>query len=326
MPTAILITFEYVFKSLPGAVVDLYHAFTWCRSFECDIHILTDIESIKDPNNLEQVVKYKIADKNILTFYDDILTGNSSKNNIKDSLTLLNSLNRILSLDIPDNKLIIYYSGHGVKDSMIMPNKSLLSFIDFRDHVINLLKPYVEIFWILDCCNPNGLQLPYKLTGNTFALSSSQIKFVTQPILLITSSESNEKSIATKFGSVFTRHLFRILNQLNIDMDRKFKKRISIPIQKNRNLRRLIGNLTSSIRKMGTGYIQTVSIYSSYVMDPLLWMWIGSNKSYDIVIDLTLTTLIFRNFDSSIKSIPIKKHRKPRKEKFFNPYDLVYTD
>jgi hypothetical protein len=296
MPTAILIGFEYTFNSLMGAIIDLYHAYRWCESFNCDIHVLTDIKLVKDVDNLHSAIERKIVNSDIMTFYNEI----KSKILIYNSRDLLMSIIRLLKSKSTDNKLFIYYSGHGVKDCMVMPDRTLLPFIDFRDNILNVIDSYVEIFWILDCCNPNGLHLPYKLNGNSFVLSSSKIECVSQPILLITSSEVNEKSIATKSGSVFSRHLFRLLTLLNTDDQPIIKRKsVIIPTHKNRNLRRLIGNLSSSIRKMHTGYAQTVSVYSSYVIDPILWMWIGSPKNYDIVIDLSLSTLIIRNFQNS---------------------------
>lgn len=290
MPTAILIGFEYEFNTLPGAIIDLYHAYKWCHSFNCDIHVLTDIQQIKDQEILNSSVNRKISSPDILTFYDNL----SSKriiSNINDILTSLESL-----LDIQDNKLIIYYTGHGMKDSMVMPDKSLLSFIKFRDTVLQYLNKYVEIFWILDCCNPNGLNLPYKLTDNTFMLSPNKVDFITQPILLITSADANEKSVSTKLGSLFSRNLFKTLTNLNIvEAFPIIRDKIRIPTHNNRNLKRIIGNLASTIRKSHTGYSQTVSIYASYVMDPILWMWIGSCKSYDVVGDMTGSLIVVRS-------------------------------
>lgn len=350
MPTAILIGFEYTFNSLTGAIIDLYHGCKWCESFDCNVHILTDIKLIKDQDNLRNAVERKIADSDLLEFYDNIL----NKTLVNNRHDLLTNIIQILSRGIPDNKLVIYYSGHGVKDSMVMPDRTLLPFIDFRHNILNILNISVEIFWILDCCNPNGLHLPYKLERNSFTLSSSKIECASQPILLITSSETNEKSIATKLGSIFSRHLFRLLTILN-NTDQPPKKTIIIPTHKNRNLRRLIGNLGSSIRKMHTGYEQTVSIYSSYVIDPILWMWIGSNKNSDIVSDFSLSTLIIRPYKSievspfipvmssvsnfsPIPSMMAQYHgrtggtttidTKPNKllTQMINPYDLLYPD
>lgn len=336
MPTAILIGFEYKFNSLTGAIIDLYHAYKWCESFNCDIHVFTDIKSIKDPDNIRIAINRKIVDPDIFTFYNKM----NSKPTIENSRNLLTSIIDSLKSAISDNKLFIYYSGHGVKDSIVMPDRTLLPFIDFRNNILSILDSYVEIFWVLDCCNPNGLHLPYKLNGtggtNIFILSPSKIECVSQPILLITSSESNEKSVATKLGSVFSRHLFHILLSLNRTCDATDNKSI-VPTHKNRNLRRLIGNLASSIRKMHTGYAQTVSVYSSYVIDPVLWMWIGSRKSYDIVTDFGLSTLIIRNnnlsernktgaFDEKSKDNIVPQVHIDSNQIMVNPYDLLYPE
>lgn len=283
MPTAILIAFEYTSNSLTGAIIDLYHAYSWCTSFGVDkIYIITDITRVNYPDNLKHAVNRKLANPDIIHFYhqiaDTIILAD-------DHISIMNALN---SVEVTDDKLIIYYTGHGVKDSIVLPNKTLLPFIDFRNCILNKLNPYVEIFWILDCCNPNGLHLPFKLYDTQYSLSSSKVECVSNPILLITSSEPEEKSVATCYGSIFSRHLFRLLLHINNSTHSNIG-------HKNRNLRRLIGNLSSSIRKMNTGYNQTVSVYSSYITDPILWMWIGAPKSSDIVCDLSLSVLVIRD-------------------------------
>ena len=272
MPTAIIIGFEYEKNTLPGAIVDLYLAYRWCRSFDCQIYILTDIKSA-NIDDLNGAINENIADANIMSFYED---------NIEVIIRTEDDFRRALTLNIIDSKLIVYYSGHGVKDSMILPDQSLFPFVHFRNLILGNLDDSVEIFWILDCCNPNGMYLPFKLNNNSFMLSSYKVEYVTQKILLITSSEINEKSIATKLGSLFSRNLFYLLTKMNM---KYFDLR---SLDQNRNLRRLIGNLASSIRTMHTGYTQTISIYSSYVMDPVLWLWIGTIRDYKITLDETL--------------------------------------
>jgi len=88
MPIALLIGFEYMFNSLTGAIVDLYHANVWCKSFNCDIHIFTDIESIKDPLNIKQVIDRKIADPELINFCEYITLNN--RNVVKNGTLLLN--------------------------------------------------------------------------------------------------------------------------------------------------------------------------------------------------------------------------------------------
>ena len=110
-------------------------------------------------------------------------------------------------------------------------------------------------------------------------MTHSKIEFVIQPLLLITSSEKHEKSVATVYGSIFTRYLFKELEK----------------IDKNRNLTTFIENISINIRKMYTGYPQTVSVYSSYVIDPILFTWIQSHNKYDIVTDMSGCVLVLRN-------------------------------
>jgi hypothetical protein len=247
--------------------------------------VITDITEYTNNRNIQTAIANKITDPKLSTFYDTM----PSKTVVQHGNALMQIIMDVLRHGVPDNKLVVYYSGHGVKESMVMPDKSLLPFIDFRDNVLNSVPLQVEIFWILDCCNPNGMHLPFKLENNAFVLSPTKIECALNPILLITSSEIHEKSIATSLGSLFSRYLFRILRQLNEDHTSAI-----IPNRTNRNLRRLVGSLVGSIRGAHSGYAQTVSMYSSYITDPVLWMWIGSNKDYDIAIDMSLSTLVVR--------------------------------
>lgn len=292
MPAAIIIGFQYDFNILPGAIIDIYHAYKWCQACGCDIEIFTDIKGIQEIRSLKLAIERDIAKPDILTFYEDL----PKKNIVTDINSLIQGIQDVLKEDIVDDKLIIYYSGHGRKEAMVMPDKTLLNFITFRDTIISCVKSYTEIFCILDCCNPDGLHLPYKLSNNSFVLSPRKINCITQPMLLITSANPEEKSITTRMGSVFTFHLFRLLQQMNMEEPLIYTgSSIVVPNKRNRNLMRLLSNLNRSIRGMHTGYTQTVSIYSSYVIDPLLWMWIGSQKKYDVVSDVSLSTLFLRN-------------------------------
>jgi hypothetical protein len=299
MPHAILIGFEYRSnrdKALPGALIDLYHAYTWCKStIPVDqIYVLSDITNAMTPSVKEAIDK-KIDDPGLATFYQNLLHIHI----VSDRDSLLAGLGMAMTDYIEDDKLIVYYSGHGALESLVLPNSEKISFLEVRDSILRQVNDYTEVFCILDCCNPDGLHLPYKLTGNRFSLSSAKVDCITQPMLLITSAESHEKSITTKYGSIFSRTLFRILTLMNSGPETHLKHKTAIvPTHRNRNLRRLVGLIGSSIRKIGTGYIQTVSVYSSYVTDPILWMWIGSigvERDYDIVSDISGSVLIVRH-------------------------------
>jgi hypothetical protein len=270
MTLAIVITFQYLINQLPGALLDLQCAYNWCNGFTNNVVVLTDIRS------------------------DDI----ANKILVNNAVQLLTALDRTLEQH-KEQRIIIYYSGHGVRDNMLMPDQTVLPFIEFRDCITNSAPLYSEIFFILDCCNPNGLHLPYKLHNNHFVLSSAKVECVTQPIILITSSDAHEKSVTTKTGSIFSNLLFSMLSEMNQRKDVIVRDtRTIVPSIINRNLQRLSDSLTNNMRKMETGYDQTVSIYSSYVIDPVLWLWIGSTASYDIAIDKSLSTFVVRSLNS----------------------------
>jgi len=287
MPTAIVIGFEYKNDMLPGTLIDLYHCYKWCESFGCNINVLTDIKEV-DTKLLYTAIDNNLANKDILKFYDTI-------NPIIISNNLIEEILKILKNGISDNKLILYYTGHGILyDNLVMPDDSLISMKKLKNSILGNVSNITEIFIILDCCNPDGMGLPFKLKGNLFVLSSTDMKlieFIDNKVLLITSSANHQKSIATQLGSLFTRYLFKILIEMN-SYDEFYAKREHIPLSINRNLQRLTSNLSSNIRKLQTGYQQNISIYSSYIIDPILWMWLGNRNNHNIITDYTLDNII----------------------------------
>lgn len=289
MPTAILIGFEYKNDILPGTLVDLYHCYKWCKSFGCNVITLTDIKEV-DIELLHNAIDNKLAKKDLLNFYNVIQP-------ILVFDNLIDELLKILKNKIPDNKLIIYYTGHGVLyDNLVMPDESLISMKKLKSIILENVSISTEIFIILDCCNPDGMGLPFKLKNNSFGLSSTNMKsvsFIEHKILLITSSSNHQKSVATQLGSLFTRYLFKVLIEMN-EYDLSYIKKENIPLSINRNLQRLTSNLSCHIRKLHTGYQQNISIYSSYVIDPILWMWIGNRNNRDITSDYTLESIIIK--------------------------------
>lgn len=324
MPVALLVGFEYNTNSLPGVIVDLYRANSWCELFDCDIYIITDnkicvsLDSDYNKEYLDTMLNKELDEEEYLKFKTRATT-----NVVHSKLDISNTIIKILNNSVSDGKTIIYYTGHGIQESLKMPDDSLFPFVHFRDTIIQNLSSYNEIFCVLDCCNPNGMHLPYKLINNQFKLSSSKVNCIKQPMMLITSAESHEKSIAKRSGSIFSCHLFRLLTDVN-----------------NRNLKRMLGLLTSSIRKMETGFSQTVSIYSSYILDPVLWTWIGETKDYDIVSDMSLSMIILRINNGNYQRLISNNTSSDTKERednnsssddsvdpvYFNPYDSIYKD
>lgn len=289
MPLSILIGFQYKRNMLKGAYVDINIAKNWCKSFNCETFILTDIADASDIDD----TMFVESSKDLQSRIKDIINDNYCYKckNTED-----------YEKCCCQNKIIIYYSGHGIKNYMKMPDETLLSFLDFRDNIVYSLPSTSEIFFIVDCCNPNGLHLPFKLQKNKFALSRdlSCVSCVTQRILLITSANEEEKSVSRDDGSVFTKYLFEILSEF-------VASHHNITNKNNRNLQRLCYNLSSKI-KNSTGHNQTVSVYSSYIIDPVLWLWIGNN--IDIISDMSLSTLIIRHTDETLSKRNLKHNKE----------------
>jgi hypothetical protein len=266
MPTAILIAFEYRINHLPCAFVDLSTAYRWCEACGYISHILTDIKQFT-PQTTSNFPKVNI-----------IMDSNSLRLALK-------------SINIPpDDKLFVYYSGHGLVKSIILPDASVMLYRELKNLVLANTRSTTEIVWISDCCNSDNLSLPYKLICNNFILSSKSIEFISQKLLLITSSDTSEKAIATREGSLFTHYLFEFLHNISNTKPMPYIT-LPLPLAVNKNLSRFKGKISSKIRSLNTGYSQTISIYSSYIIDPVFSTWLY-NFNRDITTDYTLTTLI----------------------------------
>lgn len=242
MPEVIIIVFEYGGHSkLDHAILDLNIVLDWSSSLNYKVHIISDV----------------------------------GQHTVNPGETWFCGNFRTILSTIKDDKIIIYYSGHGKNNSMLLPNNQPVKFTKFRDIITTSLHKNTEILIILDCCNPTGFSLPYKLINNRFTLREGNLHFVEHKILLITSSESSEKSIAIEnSGSIFTKKFFEVVAALS-----RIDQQLNLQ-DKSRNLQKLVYTLTEYTKTQNTGYVQHISIYSSYIIDPILWMWIGKDNSY----------------------------------------------
>lgn len=284
-----IVCFEYAqSKILPGSIVDLYLAYKWCSSF-CDrIHILTDITN---NNNILRAIDKYICEPVAVEFYENV----PNKHIVNTGVSLMDTMRKVITEHNLDDRLIIYYSGHGVNNFMVIPDQQLLPFIDFRKCITDSVSLQAEIFCILDCCNPQGMGLPYKLKDNTFRLCEENFTCCTNSMLVMTSSGVHEESYATTSGSIFTSSLLEYLTTLSSPFSISVVDgQTVIPTTRNRNLHRLIKETTRSMRDVKKDHEEKIAIYSSYIVDPILWMWIGSKSKYDVVPDISGSALIIR--------------------------------
>jgi hypothetical protein len=261
MPTAILIGFQYILNKIPGVIVDLYLVNKFCNRLNWDINIISDIENVKLPHDIAN----NITNTPELEIYD-FMTNPSDYILVRNRINFLNVLKNI---KVKDDKLFVYFTGHGKKSKIILPNGDKVSHSDIlneltRDRSINL-----ELFWIMDCCHPTSSGLEYELEDEKFKYIPNSIPTI-QKILLIASSSEDQKSVSTYYGSFFTKYLFKILNDLCDENVKKWPSRNISSLSKSINKNHFFKNI---------GYEQKTSVYSSYRNSIILWSWIGKMKN-----------------------------------------------
>ncbi len=197
-------------------IIDLYRAYTYFTSLGFTIYLITDISNPSIPENLESIVNNSNNNDNTKIssdIYDFINNFEDIKFNttVRSGKDLISTIQDII-FDKNDNQVSVYYSGHARNGGLVMPNEDMVSIITFRDTLLNRLNEDSFVIFIMDCCNPQGGLLPYRLIldnkENTFKLLKPY-RFdtvVEKNVILLASTNDNEKSYAARYGSLFTRY------------------------------------------------------------------------------------------------------------------------
>jgi hypothetical protein len=279
---AILIGFSYDKSSeqLPGILIDLYLAYNYCiNTLKCqNISVITDINKDQSTKLLLTATLQGIVDSNILNFIESLKSKNQYYN--FENKTFIKHL---VNICYNKQRLFIYYTGHFKDNKFILPkvidgeytlinSENYLTIDQFRSI---LLKTAItaEIFIILDCCNCNGLNLPYRLQlhddlNSIYRLTSYKpLFFCKQKIICLSSSKENESSLASKTGSVFTSILFSNIG----------------------NIKRSLTILLKSLYKeYFHKYNQTPTIDSNYPDIYHLWSWIFNEHDHYYIHDYVI--------------------------------------
>lgn len=251
---AVLIGFEYTYGEnttmIPCIKTDLENIIKFVSSFVDKIAIFSDI-NVKDS-------------------FSDYIT------NVHNGYELMKELSDIEFYD----RIIFYFSGHGVADCILTPDEKA---IDVR-LLLNLLikDASSQVFAIMDCCHASSMRLCYKLNNCKLILRDRRLTVpIANEIILITGTneDKNEKAISSKTGSVFTNNLCLLFSHKGFCRD----------------FTTIIRNINKMVFEERNGYIQTTSIYTSKVMEQVVWSWIG-NK-YDLVYDDKLNCLRYVNYE-----------------------------
>lgn len=229
MPTIVIIGFMYIQgeSHLRSTITDIYQVYSFYRDLGYRIYIASDILEVVEPKNIASLYTSQIVDTEFKNFINKQFLG------IRHLVKNLRDLRRFFDkIEITtDRRLVFYYTGHGVKDHILLPDESKFSALELRSQIINLgsnsdmsegdkFGVYSvssglnsigsQIFIIFDCCNPHGMYLPFQMNRVNYDYDLIGNNFTLPEIILTTSSEADSQSQAHFNYSPFTKELFEI--------------------------------------------------------------------------------------------------------------------
>ena len=270
-------------------ILDLYRAYTYFSSLGFTIYLITDIVEPVISENIQSIVSNDSDNKKISDGVYDFIKNfeNIKSNTIRSMADLTSSVQDIIFTD-DDKEISVYYSGHAKLGGLVMPNEDIIPIISIRDIILSRLSPDAYVIFIMDCCNPQGGLLPYRLTENVLNKNHQEFLLVKpyrfdtvveKNVILLASTNDNEKSYAAKYGSLFSRYLFSNL----MDMAQG-------NVMACRSISNLLHKITNDIKLYHPQQRQTPCAYVSYPIDKMIWPWLyGSPISISAgIIDNTI--------------------------------------
>lgn len=256
---------------LPGAIVDLYRMTMYMLEIGIKPLILTDIEPSQiNYRVLTRFVGYGEVPLDILDFPHEFLR-NSCIRREEDLIRALESL------VWDDNKLLFYYSGHGLNNGLLFPDRSHMPL----HRLFHLLRSCRRKFFressresgqslfVLDCCDiPDvNLSFVYRPQEGRFRLNKEPYLQTTDYLLIFRSSTPDGVAGTTRFGSLFTRALTSFLTS-------RLRSTLLLP----HLFSQVPQALTQSYKlTTTTNYMQDLLITSSHNSGPLLWGWLTNS-------------------------------------------------
>jgi hypothetical protein len=228
MPTVVIVGFRYNNRKAPleSTLTDIYIVYSYYRDMGYRIYIGSDMRTPKVPSDIADLYSSAIVDANFVEFINKKF--NSTSHLVTNKSDLQSFFDHVEITQ--DRRLIFYYTGHGTKNNIVLPDESKYPALDLRKSIINLGNNIdkteeegnwqslsngldsigSKIFIILDCCNPHGLYLPFTMSRDNYTYQIMGNNFLLPEVILITSSDEDSKSEARKSYSIFTRELFSL--------------------------------------------------------------------------------------------------------------------
>lgn len=244
----LLIAWQYQINKIPGLIIDTYRVYKYFLQLDYQISFITNILDEELPPEVIIQINNGELDRDILEFPEFLRNFYT-----EDVYT------KLIQTSIICDNLVVYFSGHGEEETLILPNQNKIS-----NSVLFQLATGRRNIFIVDCCNPGSLS--YELVLEKFeskeSKGSKESRDLPANILLIASSPETEKSLATKSGSLFTTSLFNYLQTVNFTEDI---------------------TLITLVEKVSKATGQRVCCYSTIPILPLLPSFLYSQ--YDIILE-----------------------------------------
>jgi len=292
---AVIIGFNYSSKfndkfrtTLKSIIVDLYICYNYVKELTTkeNILIISDISNNYTAQQLREVIIENFIDNNIYNFIDQIINNKVLELYISKEDLIIKLGNKIKDKE----KILFYYTGHSHNAKILLPmvdsqmcyvydtdDDLMLDLYQLKDIICKNSKVDSEIFMILDCCNSNGLGLPYKLSdgiyrliyypsklGNYLKQNNNNLRnYPLQKIICFSSTYIDENSIISGSGSIFTTSLFK-----NIKLHRKIQNLLNV--------------ISLECLKE---FEQSANVSASYPDLKIIWRWLVKNDNININID-----------------------------------------
>lgn len=312
MPTLVIVAFQYenTPRELQSMIMDVYLVYSFYRDLKFRIFIASDANNICCDTNPTKYLVDGMVDQNYIPFVKNHFL--DIRHLVNTRQELVHFFGDIQITD--DRRVIVYYTGHGKTGGILLPNNTTLSAIDFRSLIFNLgyfdtsesvirsgkssssydslrsgaesscnLRRCINTFGsqlliIMDCCNPHGLYLPYKISSKESEINQHNL-FINPEIIMLTPCDENLQALAQDSISPFTRELIAILRDPSILVD----------------IHSLIKRLSSD------QLIQRDSMaYVSYPHLMVLWSW-TFNNIIDCQINEKLDVIVLKQMNNQYK-------------------------
>jgi len=232
MNITIAIGFGYIqtqSECLSGTLIDLFLIHRFFAQYS-NVHIFTDLEEDINGKSLLSAIRSNIISSKATVFNTHHL--------IKTQDDLFSEIENVLSSQFQN--IIIYYTGHGIKGNIKLPDLTNLSFQILNKKINELGKRNIKIIWITDCCYGPSFNLPYILKDDGFLYKENIDTHDCEIITFISSrsedtdssgevwrnkdlSDEDQISASTSEGSLFTRYFVKALQKTrNLGKIRKY--------------------------------------------------------------------------------------------------------